>query len=664
MQPTIENIEDLVKLFPKNAQQVQEQVEQVAKDVRSRVAELVAVYEDDRTYANTCYAYDRALAKVIQEIRLVQTLMNVSPDEEIRTSCIEAINRLNALSIDELSQNPAIYKALKAYALGTGRYEKLNVEQEYYIQEILKGFERNGIGLAENEQKEIRKIKKELGALEHLFETAISKDVKRLEVPRDALGGLTDDSIQALERTADGLYVLGVDYPTYLNVIKNCTIVSTRKALWEAFVSRAYPENQRTLQSIIALRDVLARKLGYPSFADYEIDDEMARSCEIVQQFLQDLIKRSRPKAEEEAQRYKPELSFDIVLSEDGAFQPWDIAFVKTQYKKKHFNFDERVVAEYFPAQQTLQALLDIYERFLSLRFKHLDASMPWHEDVKAIQVEKADGTLVGYLLLDLFPRPNKFTHACHITIVPSLKYTHYDAHPGAGLVIANFPKPSEKHPALWFHRDVVTFFHEFGHALHGLLGATYMASFSGTSVKTDFVEMPSQMFEQWMWDKEIIKRVSSHYKTGQKLPDEIIDTMIALKNFDSGDYVMGQVSLSQVSLDYFKPGEVKDTQAIWRSINKRLRPYIVAPADDYSTCSFGHLTGYGARYYSYLWSQVYAADLFSYIKHHGLLNPEIGKRYRESILSKGGSQPPEKLLHAFLGRAPEKEAFFKNYGI
>jgi len=217
--------------------------------------------------------------------------------------------------------------------------------------------------------------------------------------------------------------------------------------------------------------------------------------------------------------------------------------------------------------------------------------------------------------------------------------------------------------PALLPHTDVVTFFHEFGHALHGLLGSTEMAGFSGTNVKSDFVEMPSQMLEEWMWDKGIIKDISNHYKTGNGLPEAMLDTMIMLKNLDSGDFVKRQLTFAKTALEYFKDGRSKDTTAIMRKFQKELRPYIAAMPEDNFQYSFGHLTGYASKYYGYLWSKVYALDLFDYIKAHGLLDENVGKRYVECILSKGGSRPPQDLLREFLGREPNSTAFFKDLG-
>ncbi len=661
MDPIIETAEDVLKLFPQNPEGVRESVDSVIEKVRQQVATLINTHPEERNFTTICYTYDRALSLLDQQMSVLLTLQRVSPEEKIRSSCEEGFTKLLAFRIDELTQNISLYKAFLVYSAENATRESLNPEEKYYLKETLEAFKRSGLNLPETQQKEIKSLKKELGRLEQKFEAAISSDIKELTLPRDALAGLDDDFIKRLTKTPEGLYRVPVDPPTYPKIMENAALSSTRQKMWQAYMSRAYPQNEPVLHEIIALRDQLARILGYDSWASYEISDEMAHTVQTVSHFLHDIEKRSKPKAIEQAERYKRELPSGVSLTEAGEFNPWDWGYVKNYYQKKHYDLDPEVVAEYFPLDSTIKALFDIYERFLALRFKPLSLSVHWHGDVRVIEVQKIDGVLVGYLLLDLFPRDYKFTHFCHITLVPSLRYSDRDAHPGVGLVIANFPCPTPGKPALLRHRDVVTFFHEFGHALHALLGATYMAAFSGTNVKFDFVELPSQMFEQWMWDKEIIKLVSCHYITGKKLPDALANTMIALKNINSGDDITRQVNFAQLCLDYFKQGERKDTRAILRALNTSLRPYIAWVPEDHFETSFSHLTDYGSRYYSYLWSQVFALDLFNYIKKEGLLNPEVGKRYVETILAPGGSKPPEKLLHTFLGRNPEKEAFFKN---
>ena len=366
-------------------------------------------------------------------------------------------------------------------------------------------------------------------------------------------------------------------------------------------------------------------------------------------------------------------------LTQDGKMKTWDYRYITNSYKKKNFNLDENVIAQYFPADNTIEQLLKIYEVFMDLTFKPVDIHGLWSDQVKSIAVySKENDQLLGYLLLDLYPRPNKFSHACQSTIIPAIRNNG----PSLSVVVANFPPPfvlsspaksktktgvskdiSDK-PALLKLNDVETFFHELGHALHAILGATHIASFSGTNVKTDFVEMPSQMLEEWVSDKEILKRISQHYQTGQPMPDELIDKILALKHFATGAFLQRQCYLSLLDLEYFKEGKDKNPKKIYNQLADKLRKNTYYDPDDNMFASFGHLCGYGAKYYSYMWAKVFAIDMFSEIKKHGLLNPKIGKKYIETVIGKGGSKDPKELLRKFLGREPSHQAFFEYMGM
>ncbi|MFC1894909.1 M3 family metallopeptidase, partial [Candidatus Dependentiae bacterium] len=459
-------------------------------------------------------------------------------------------------------------------------------------------------------------------------------------------------------------------YPIYSEVMEHCTILKTRKDFYFVFMNRAYPKNMKILDEIIRKRDQLARLIGFNSFSELDLDSQMVKSPQKAREFLLNLSEKTMKKSDKEFAKLKSDLPGDIKLDENEKMFPWDYKYVKQFYKKKNFNIDERDVAQYFPVENTLNQVFDIYQRFLGLEFKPVDAEGLWHEDVKVIRVyDKETGEDRGTLFLDLYPRENKYSHACMAEIVATTKRKDLRTGkeivvPAVIVVIANFPKATEDRPALLKYDDVQTFFHEFGHAMHGFLGRTQMASFSGTSVKRDFVEMPSQMFEEWMWNKDILRKVSKHYKTGESLPDDLIDKMISLKLFDSGFFVTRQVYLSLLALDYFGSGAKKDTNNIKRVLYKKYINHIRFEPGTHFQTSFGHLIGYGAKYYGYMWSKVFALDMFNEVRKVGLLDIEMGRKLEKDVLGKGGSIDPEILLRNFLGRAPNQEAFLREYGI
>jgi thimet oligopeptidase len=418
--------------------------------------------------------------------------------------------------------------------------------------------------------------------------------------------------------------------------------------------------------------------VGFKNFAELDLDSNMVKKLSTAEDFLNQLAARSKKKAEIELVDFLKDLPNGIALDSSGKLQPWNFNYIKSCYKKKHFEIDEREVAKYFPVDKTLNSIFEIYQNFLGLKFEISKPEWAWHEDVLLIKVYDAQpdylskanqlsqkGRLRGYLFIDLYPRENKYSHAgCCVPMIPTQIKSDGKIVPAVLAIIANFPKAQKDRPALLKFNDVNTFFHEFGHAMHDVLGATQMAGFAGTSVKTDFVEVPSQMFEEWMADKSVLKKLSSHYQTSDPLPDELIDKLIQLKKFDSGNFILRQCCLSFVSLEFFKDGKIKNPDQIIKNLFSKYQPHLKFDDQTHFYASFGHLVGYGAKYYSYMWSKVFSLDLFYDIKKRGLFDPEIGKEFAAKVLSKGGSVDPEKLLQDFLGRKPNQNAFLKDLGI
>ncbi|MDR3550729.1 MAG: Zn-dependent oligopeptidase [Candidatus Babeliales bacterium] len=655
-----------VKLFPTSVEAINQLVSDSIEKAKKEIKAIIDVPQDQKTFANTFKAFDAlSLSDFSIAANILQTVEFVSPDAALRDAAHQGVILMQDFSVDYLSNNRELYQALKSYAQHNASKEKLTQEQLYFMHETMDDFKRSGLDLPDDKLQQVKALKKELATLSLDFETNISKDNKTISVKENELAGLEADFIASLKKTDTGDYILGVDYPTYFNVMQNCNVSSTRKALFTAFNNRAYPVNELVLQSIIAKRDQLAKLLDFVSYAALDISDQMAKTPERAYTFINDLLAQSSIKEAQEFKGLFADLPAGVTLTAEGKLQPWDMSYTSNQYKKKHFDIDEVKIAEYFPMEKTVQGLLDIYQQFFSLTFKDEKAPNAWHEDVRIISVYDAtNDTLLGYLFLDMHPRDNKYSHACHITLIPST----YDAHGqpilATSLVIANFPKSTESKPSLLKRADVQTFFHEFGHALHALLGRTHIASFAGTHVKRDFVEMPSQMLEEWLSDASILKQLSSHYVTGESLPDDLITRILALKHFDSGRFVQRQLMLSLLSLELYKEGEHKDMYAIYKDLSSRLRVFEAFAPEDHMYASFGHLTGYAAKYYGYMWSKVFALDLFDEIKKHGLLNPEIGKKYVADVIGKGGSQDPDELLKNFLGREPNQKAFLHDLGL
>ena len=658
---------DIVSLFALTPDDIKTNTPNYINEAKTVIDAIIAVPNNERTFENTARPLDEvvSLSNIAIAQRVYEALELLSPDDAVRNAAHDAFISIQGFWVDNVSSNKELFAALTAYATEGMENEPLSDQQRYFITDTINSFKREGLSLPDEKLAQVSALRKELAQLSADFDRNIAQDNNFITVTREELTGLENDYITTLKRTDDDLYILGVDYPTYFTVMDNCSIAQTREKLYKAFNNRAYPANDTLLKTIITKRDDLAQLLGYTDFAHCDIDSEMAHTPERAHAFITDLATKSQAKIKAEITRLTEKLPESVELTANGKINPWDFSYLENNYKKKHFNLDEQKIAEYFPMQKTVDELLDIYRQFFSIEFQEVAAAGLWHEDVTVVRVLNKQGdTLLGTLMLDLYPRANKYSHAAHTTIIPSAYTADGKRIPDVSIVIANFSKPTTTQPSLLKRSEVQTFFHEFGHALHAILGATYVSSLSGTHTKTDFVELPSQMLEEWLMDKDILKKVSGHYQTGEPLSDETIDTIISLKNLSTGYFVTRQAYLSSIALSYFGAGENKDPYAIMQHLYTTILPHMAFSPDNHFYASFGHLTGYGAKYYGYLWSKVFALDLFAEIKKHGLLNPEIGQKYVKEVLSKGGAQDPNELLYNFLGREPNAHAFMESMGL
>lgn len=658
-----------LQLFPQSPEELRARVAQAQSHAQAKLDRLIAIPVQDRTFANTIQAYDELVE--ISTCALLSSIVHLTsmthPDQEMRKASTELEVALGAWWVDLFSTNIALYRAVRDYADGNAKNEALSDEQRYYLDSLLEGFEHCGLALPADQLEQVRVLSKEINALCTAFQTAIAADQPEIYVTDDELRGMSDAWKNGLRRTEDGKYIIGVDYPTMIAVMERCEVSATRRQLYYASNHRAYPANHDRLRDIIQKRHEVANIIGYPSFAHLTLSSCMAKTPDTVNQFLRELSERVRPKERAEIHSWMQELPEGIELAANGQLYPWDVAYVKACYKRKHYSIDESVIAEYFPMEHVLKGLLDIYRDFFHVSFVEVPVSGLWHEDVRAVCVKDQDtDEVLGYALLDLHPRPFKYTHACEGKIIPGMTKADGTKLPAVVIVIANFAKAtSPDQPALWHRQQAVeTFFHEFGHALHDMLSHTKLAGCSGTSVMRDFVELPSQMLESWLTDHSILKQISSHYVTKQPLPDDLIARIQSLETFDSGTFVQRQIMLALLSLRFFDNSIQGEPDEIFEAVLKMHPRYVSSDVPSRFYASFGHLTGYGPRYYGYLWSQVYAADLFETIKPYGLRNPEIGKRYASTVLAPGGSRDPQELLRNFLGRDATQTAFLKNIGV
>lgn len=661
------SIDRLRGWFTVSAEQLQLYVADAIVSAQKDIDTIIAIPNQNRTFENTFQAYDclNSISDLSLLCNLCALLELVSPKKEIRDAAHDSLIKAKAFLVDHIRGNKALYFALKK-CTEIIDFESLRSDEKYFIEETLTQYEIDGMALSDERLAEVNQLKRDIDILGVQFERNISEDTSCIIVDRKDLEGVSDTVIDSFECREDGKYRLGMDYPTVGQVMSNCRIEETRKRMSRAFANRGYPINEKILQEIVEKRIKLANILGFETFAHLNLVDQMIQSPEQAESFLKELAERSTKKVAQELKSWTAKSGDLITPLEDGRLKSWDTSFCLAQYKKSAFNIDEEHIAEYFPLEKTLAGLMKIYESFFDLRITQIPAGGFWHEDVLCMQISDKAGTmLLGTIFLDLHPREGKFSHACEEWFIPAHVRKGGERIPAVSVVVANFPKSTKEKPALLKRGDVTTFFHEFGHAIHVVLGATKIVSFSGASVKQDFVELPSQILEEWLWSPEILKMVSSHYQTGEPLDDETIANIIALKTFDSGFFVQRQVYFSLYSLYVYKTKEPIVLYDLLKKIYSETVTYTVFDEDhNHMYANFGHLYGYDARYYGYLWSRVLAADVFEEIKKVGLLNPEIGRRYADIILCNGGSCDPNQLLERFLSRKPTSAAFFESMNL
>jgi len=670
MSPSRNVSEQIAQVLPKTPDDLEHRSKKAIEVLDKRLQELIHIDTGERTIDNTLIAWDKAWGafEEMQQLCEVGTLVF---SKQLREVSEKASVELITFATSYLLDHPELYSIFENFK------KEVHVEGKaaYYLDRVLEDLGRMGLGLSEEKRTSLKKVQGEIAKLEETFARNIRESNSHILVEPHELKGMKEDFIQA-HTEENGLVKLGCDYPTYHAIMKFCENEQVRKGLFLAFNNRAYPQNEQVLAEVIKKRDHMAKLLGFPSFTAYDIHNQMAKTPERVESFLGAVMTKARAKAEKEAAMLCQDLPEGVSLDAEGCLKPWDTTFVSRNYKEKKFSIDESKISEYFPLEETMRSLMNIYETFFDLEITELETKDLWHEEARLMGLyRKQGGQPVGYLLIDIFPREGKYTHACEATLISGHKpefglasskdkETQDLFRPGTSVIVMNFPKGMGDKPALMTLNEVHTFFHEFGHALHDLLGAQPFMQTSGTRVKLDFVELPSQLLEEWLWDKEILKQVSCHYETKEPLADEIIDALIEAKNFAGGMQLARQGLCTQFALDCFKEGADKDTKALMQKLKKEHLPYLSSCSDDNFHASFGHLMGYGSKYYSYLWSKVFALDVFEQIKAEGLLSREVGVRYAQKVLEPGGGQDPNKLLEDFLGRAPDEKAFFRALGL
>ncbi|MET0579541.1 MAG: M3 family metallopeptidase, partial [Ilumatobacteraceae bacterium] len=489
-------------------------------------------------------------------------------------------------------------------------------------------------------------------------------------VTDDDLDGLPDPYREGLGRNDDGTYRITMAYPDVVPFLEEGTRRERRQELSRLFENRAADVNRPLLAEAVARRERVAELFGSPSWAHHTMDEKMAHDPETVEAFYADLVPALTPKAEAEIAVMAARLAAD---TGDDVLQRWDWRFYDTELRRTEHGLDPHETSAYFPLGQVLDGLLDITAEVFGLEYRRLDDVPVWHPDVLSYAiVDTATGADIAVAHMDLHPREGKFSHAAAFDLVPGRRRPDGTYRTPVSCIVANFTKPTAERPSLLTHGEVVTFFHEFGHVLHQTLTKAETVRFSGTNTERDFVEAPSQIMEHWCWRAEVLGRFARHHETGEPIPAELVDRLVAARDLNVGVASLRQIQFGLLDMGLHGPrrpedGTTADGSRDLDAILRRAEAVALLPHHEgtFFPASFGHLlSGYDAGYYGYLWSKVFGDDMFSRFATDGVTDPRVGAVYRTAILERGGSMDANEMLEQFLGRAPNNEAFLRGLGI
>ncbi len=625
------------------------------------VAGIVAVPHEERTFANTMLALEEAGDVLSQASGQYAFMGYVSTDEQVRATAREWDEKIDKHAV-ALSFREDIYEAVKAFS-ETDEAKALAGEEARLLEHELRDYRRNGFGLPAGERAKVKAIMDELVALDVKFRNAIDDWSDAIVVNREDLIGMPPQWIEGLQKVEEGgetKYRVSLDYPELHPFMANAQREDLRRELFIKNELKGGAENVQRLEEGLRLRGEAARLLGYDSWAAYRTETRMAKSREAVDAFLADLRQKVAVKASVDMRELA---DAKREHAGGGEVQIWDWRFYNNYLLRTKYAVDEFEVAKYFPLDAVVDGLFSITQKMMAVRYTEAKDAPRWHPDVQAFDISEASGgEPFARFYMDLFPRPNKYGHAAAFTLRRGRTRPDGSYQKPVSAIVANFTKPGAASPSLLRHQEVVTFFHEFGHILHQTLTRAQRARFSGTATERDFVEAPSQMLEHWCWEPEVLGTFARHYETGDPLPQVLLDSMIAAKNLSSGIATQRQLYFATLDMAYHSPGFDGDSTAMVRELHE-ITGFPHTP-DTHFQSGFGHLFGYDAGYYGYLWSHVFGDDMYTRFEAAGPLDLDTGSHYRRKILERGGSVDGDQLVRDFLGREPNNEAFLRGLGL
>ena len=565
---------------------------------------------------------------------------DVHPDEKIRNFGNEADSKIQNLAL-EIFKDQDLYEKFKEIET-----KNLDEESKTFYRDLEIDFKDAGHGLSGEKKDRLTEIEKKLIDLSISFSENIAKDKTEVMFLEDELKGLSQNELKNLKKNNDS-FVITMAYPDINAVMENCSVRKTREIVWKAFNNRAVKENSSILEEAVQLRNEKALLFGFKTWAEYRLQNRMAKSPNNVASMYESLI----PKLQKAAEVEKIELAVDNIEISD--ITPWDIRYFISKERSKVSSIENSELKKFFYIHDVKTEMFKVCEEVFDLHIKPESNETAWHEDVELWSLWEKNGQQLAYFYLDLYPREGKFTHAAVFDI--SSGGSSRQELPICSMV-ANFPNPNTGDGLMTFD-EVETLFHEFGHVLHNGIGKSKYTRFVGANCEWDFVEAPSQIMEHWVWKVECMKRISTHIESGESLSEEICEKLNKSKNIGVSLLTLRQVSFGLA--DQHLHGENFKDSLLEIEHSAQKVTTITYPKDINHLAAFGHLLGgYDAAYYGYLWAEIIGDDLFSRFENEGVLSNSVGVDYKNKILKPGGTVPAENMVQDFLGRKWNDEAF------
>ncbi|GAA4962156.1 M3 family metallopeptidase [Algibacter aquimarinus] len=625
------------------------------------------------SFQNTIEALDFSGEQLDRVSSIFFNLNSAETNEEIQKIAQEVSPMLSEFSND-VALNTELFERVKSVYNSKDELN-LTTEQNTLLDKKYKSFSRNGANLPEEKKSDLREIDKKLSQLKLKFGENVLAETNKFEMlitNEEDLSGLPEGTKEAAKQLATSKEKTGwlftLDYPSYIPFLTYADNRELRKKITLAAGSKAFKnddlDNQNNVLQIVKLRHKRANLLGYKTHAHFVLEERMAETPETVLEFSNELLKKAKPAAENE---FKNLENFAKELDGIDRLEKWDGSYYSEKLKQKLFSLDDEKLKPYFKLENVIAGAFTIANKLFDLKFEEIDTIDKYHEDVLTYKVTNSKGDFISVFYADFFPRAGKRNGAWMTSYKPQYIKNGENSRPHVSIV-CNFTKPTKTKPSLLTFNEVTTLFHEFGHALHGMLANTIYPSLSGTNVHWDFVELPSQIMENWCYEKEALELFATHYETNEVIPMDLVEKIKESATFHEGMQTLRQLSFGLLDMSWHGNEtieSIKNVKAFETEVFKNTSLYPETKETCMST-AFSHIFqgGYSSGYYSYKWAEVLDADAFEYFKQEGIFNKKVANKFKDYVLSQGGTENPMTLYKRFRGQKPQPEALLRRAGL